>query len=314
MASLLSWDTWKKAVDVVSADLSELTAVVTDAVEGAVEGVVKDAGGLRGAASEQQREQEEEEEEEAEGGGCRGKSDEQGDGGAASGDSAVLTLMREEATYTAEIAGKDAGAFAAWCDALEMRGGLTSSHARSRMDELLDDPVGYECYELLVPGIVSMETFFHRYLFRLERLLAQQQKTAPGNEGEKVRKTEGERSRAKMEGGGTSGDVKVVGQLVAEPVSREPAVLQEIETENNNIAADDGAAPAPVAADLDKEEDDNEEGVNPSSGLELPAENPITDAVPPGEQSSGEAMPELTVVSTKMDLPVPEAEEWELWE
>ena len=148
MPSLLSWDTWQKAVNVVSADLSELTGEVSRAVEGAVESassMVSKTNGFAENSGEQANED--------------GVKD------------AVRRLMRDESTFTSEISSSEADLFEKWCGELDNLGGLTAPRVRSRMDELLDDPDAYEAYELLVPGVVSMETFFRRYLFRLERLL-----------------------------------------------------------------------------------------------------------------------------------------------
>ena len=280
MSSLLSWDTWQKAVNVVSADLSELTGEVSRAVEGAVESassMVSKTNGFAENSGEQANED--------------GVKD------------AVRRLMRDESTFTSEISSSEADLFEKWCGELDNLGGLTAPRVRSRMDELLDDPDAYEAYELLVPGVVSMETFFRRYLFRLERLLEKlgSQKDQPrelGGNDDGIRRDEASHA---MTNGEKTADLVLVG-----------TVDDEKDDERGQDAdGGDGRSDADEEVTLTHEHKDKDG---------TPINRNLTErtAVAPPEKGDSEEHNKQTTRAdedSQMALPVADnAEEWELWE
>ena len=303
MSSL--WDAWQKAVDIVSADLSEFKGEVARAVgEG-----LDSAGAMLAARA----------------GGDAGVSVDH-DGENVDGDGVgnlLRQLMRDEATYTRPIAADEAGAFKRFCSALETRGGLAGDRlARSRMDEALGDPAAYECYEMLVPAIISMETFWKRYLYRVDKL-EECSEVKNGGEGEEEGEGEGGRGReetgesvgaamndcdgngAGSDGGGDASESEA-GELISEPV--EAAIVKP---EKEGVLQNSHIAAAKAAAEETEEK--------PSTSVNACVANSGT-ASAAALEHSGErettSPPALNVVKMKVDLPPIEGtnEEWELWE
>ena len=216
-------------------------------------------------------------------------------------------LRHQVSTFTTDP--PDVTSFQAWVVTFRSQGGVHSSH-RSVMDELLADELSYEHYTTLVPHNCSIEDFWSRYIYKLERL----EKSSIGNE-------------VGIEPGTYCGMAEETDEAVEEEESI--VVVEsatEVELKQEEVTLDQpphSPTTVVVKADVSTEKEDEAEEPAPEQQVVGGLNNIATDETKQPQQvnvtEEPPRAPSPNVVVTKMDLPIPKetgavAEDWELWE
>ena len=198
-------------------------------------------------------------------------------------------LRHQVSTFTTDP--PDVTSFQAWVVTFRSQGGV--QEYRSVMDELLADELSYDHYTTLVPNSCSIEDFWSRYIYKLERL----EQSSIGNE-------------VGIEPG-TSG-------MVVESAA-------EVGLKQEKVTLDKPLSPTAVVvkADVPTEKGDEAEELEPEQQVVGGLNNIATEEEQQPQQvnvTEGQETPRApspNVVVTKMNLPketAAVAEDWELWE